>query len=85
MGQRCHNEVLAISKDKRDNNVKFKSSANDMNHVIQKYVSAVPYKKLKTKRNRDLETAYSDKEVCVYVINCLELGDAYNDSDSDSN
>ena len=54
-----------------------------MNHVIQKSVSAVPYKKFKTKRNRDLETASSDKEVFFYLINCLNLGDAYNDLYSD--
>ena len=62
--------------------VKFKSSAKDMNHIVQKAIYMVLFKKYKPKISRDTETTSSDKKSYVYGINFLNLGKSSNDSDS---
>ena len=80
-----HKGSCGSVREKRGNTVKFKSSAREMNHIVQKDVSTVLSKKVKTKINRDPEIASSDTKGLIYLIHHIKLFKASNDFDSDSN
>ena len=59
------------------------SSNKEINQNIQKAHCALIFKRVKNKINRDHENVSSDEEGRVYGIDCLKLGEVYNELGSD--